>query len=126
MTPTEAAKILAEFNRWRRGEPPYDWNDDPKKRKELPFTPMQIGEAIDTAENVMKGENEMNNETLDDILASMRDGSIYGEDIGVCLHDLADRIEAAVMRERDEDRRLSAIAESDEAFARCARCDRPS
>lgn len=125
MTPTEAAKILAEFNKWRRGEPPYDWSADPTKRKELPFTPMQIGEAIDTAENVMKGENEMNNKTLDDILASMRDGSIYGEDSGVCLRDLADRIEAAVMRERDEDRRLSAIAESDEAFARCARCDRP-
>ena len=49
MTPTEAAKILAEFNHWRRGEPPYDWSDDPKKRKELPYTPQQIGEAIDVA-----------------------------------------------------------------------------
>jgi hypothetical protein len=41
------------------------------------------------------------------------------------VHELADRIEAAAERERDEDRQLSAIAESDEAFARCARCDRP-
>lgn len=38
---------------------------------------------------------------------------------------LLDRIEAAAERERDEDRLLSAIAESDEAFARCARCNRP-
>jgi hypothetical protein len=38
---------------------------------------------------------------------------------------LADKVEAAAERERDEDRQLAAIAESDEAFARCARCDRP-
>ena len=37
----------------------------------------------------------------------------------------ADRIEAAAEREREKDRQLAAIAESDEAFARCARCDRP-
>lgn len=41
------------------------------------------------------------------------------------LRILLDRIEAAAERERDEDRQLAAIAESDEAFARCARCDRP-
>lgn len=54
MTTTEAAKILAEFNKWRRGEPPYNWSDDPKKRKELPYTPKQIGEAIDVAVEAMK------------------------------------------------------------------------
>lgn len=55
MTTTEAAKILAEFNHWRRGEPPYDWSDDPAKRKELPYTPTQIGEAIDAAVEAMLG-----------------------------------------------------------------------
>ena len=58
MTPAEAAKILVEFNRWRRGDPPYDWSADPAKRKELPYTPRQIGEAIDIAVQAMKGENE--------------------------------------------------------------------
>ena len=58
MTPTEAAKILAEFNRWRRGEPPYDWSDDPANRKDLPYTPKQIGEAIDIAVQAMKGETK--------------------------------------------------------------------
>ena len=63
MTPAEAAKILAEFNKWRRGDPPYDWIDDPAKRKKLTYTPKQIGEAIDIAVRAMKGENQMNNET---------------------------------------------------------------
>lgn len=54
MTPIEAAKILAEFNRWRRGEPPYDWSDDPTKRKKLQYTPQQIGKAIDVAVATMK------------------------------------------------------------------------
>lgn len=47
------------------------------------------------------------------------------KDDDVYLVQLAGRIEAAAKRERDEDRQLAAIAESDEAFARCARCDRP-
>ena len=68
-------------------------------------------------------------ETLDAILAEMRDGRSFrldGADVPWCLLlNLADRIEAAAERERDEDRQLAAIAESDESFARCARCDRP-
>lgn len=68
-------------------------------------------------------------ETLAAILAEMRDERIIrlkGADVTRCLLlNLADRIEAAAARERDEDRQLAAIAESDEAFARCARCDRP-
>ena len=72
-------------------------------------------------------------ETLAAILAEMRgnefddphldaDGIIGARRLA---RDWADRIEAAAARERDEDRQLAAIAESDEAFARCARCDRP-
>ena len=76
------------------------------------------------------------NEKLADILAEMRaaakstdlfDGEEVGEPLirGTKVEEWADRIEAAAERERDEDRQLAAIAESDEAFARCARCDRP-
>ena len=64
-------------------------------------------------------------ETIADILAEMRrEERPYGIS-NDRLRSYADRIEAAVERERDEDRQLAAIAESDEAFARCARCDRP-
>jgi hypothetical protein len=66
-------------------------------------------------------------ETLSAILAEMREISVtdWANLTPRLVHELADRIEAAAERERDEDRQLSAIAESDEAFARCARCDRP-
>jgi hypothetical protein len=71
-------------------------------------------------------------EPLAAVLAEMRDFADHraadagGERPGIeLLRSYADRIEAAAERERDEDRQLAAIAESDEAFARCARCDRP-
>lgn len=62
-------------------------------------------------------------DTVASIIAEMRD--TWTDTPPSALSDLADRIEAAAARERDEDRQLAAIAESDEAFARCARCDRP-
>jgi len=69
-------------------------------------------------------------ETLDAILADFRKFALRAaeEDKTISPESvllLADKVEAAAERERDEDRQLSAIAESDEAFARCARCDRP-
>lgn len=71
-------------------------------------------------------------EPLAAILAEMRDLADHrAADAGgerpviELLRSYADRIEAAAERERDEDRQLAAIAESDESFARCARCDRP-
>ena len=65
-------------------------------------------------------------ETLSEILAEMRDPPHKWEGFSRAdLARLADRVEAAAERERDEDRHLAAIAESDESFARCARCDRP-
>lgn len=39
-----AIRILSEFNRWRRGEPPYDEPGAP-----FTNTPAEIGEAIDVA-----------------------------------------------------------------------------
>lgn len=68
-------------------------------------------------------------ETIDAILAEMRSARNAESDMTLVQTDWltqwADRIEAAAERERNEDRQLAAIAESDEAFARCARCDRP-
>lgn len=64
-------------------------------------------------------------ETLAAILAEMRNGYPF-EWSRAQVDSWLDRIEAAAERERDEDRQLAAIAESDEAFARCARCDRPA
>ena len=49
MTPKEALEILLEFNKWRRAQGDYAWNEDPTKNKPYPFKPSQIGEAIDVA-----------------------------------------------------------------------------
>ena len=53
MTPKEALEILLEFNEWRRSQGKYAWNEDPAKNKQLPFTPKEVGEAIDTACSLM-------------------------------------------------------------------------
>ena len=44
-----AYRILAKFQRWRRGEGEFAWSDDPAKHKPMPYTPKKIGVAIDTA-----------------------------------------------------------------------------
>lgn len=41
--------VLEEFNRYRRGEGEYMWNEDPSKNKPLSISPRMIGEAIDYA-----------------------------------------------------------------------------
>lgn len=46
--------VLEDFNRWRRGEPPYDWNEDPSKRVEPPWSPKEVGAAIDVAAGVVR------------------------------------------------------------------------
>lgn len=51
--PREALKMLKEFNKWRRAEGEYEWNEDPTKNKNLPFTPKDIGIALDTAIDLM-------------------------------------------------------------------------
>lgn len=62
-------------------------------------------------------------ETLDAFVAQMRRWDKEG--IFVNAGYVANCVETAAERERDETRQLAAIAESDESFARCARCDRP-
>lgn len=41
--------VLVEFNKWRRSLPPYEWNEDPSKQKEFPYSPKEVGVAIDEA-----------------------------------------------------------------------------
>ena len=50
----ELIKVLTEFNKWRRGEPPYEWNDDPAKQMELQYSAKEIGVVIDEAINMLK------------------------------------------------------------------------
>lgn len=45
---------LAEFNRWRRGQGKYAWNEDPSKNAELPFTAEHLGKVIDRAVELLK------------------------------------------------------------------------
>lgn len=57
MTTAEAIDVLTEFNRWRRGEGKYAWNEDPAKNAECPYSPKAIGQAIDIAINEMNKGN---------------------------------------------------------------------
>ena len=49
--------ILEEFNRYRRGQGEYEWNEDPSKNKNLSISPAEIGKAIDYAVKYM-GEHQ--------------------------------------------------------------------
>ena len=53
MTTAEAYEILAEFQKWRRGEPPYDWHDIPAENRALPYSGEIIGNALDVALEVL-------------------------------------------------------------------------
>lgn len=54
MKAEEVANVLAEFNTWRRGLPPYEWNDDPSNQKELQYSAKELGIAIDAAVDMLK------------------------------------------------------------------------
>lgn len=41
---TKVAEWLAEYNKWRRSEPPYAWGGD-----KMPFTPRELGDIINRA-----------------------------------------------------------------------------
>ena len=54
MSIEEVVHILSEFNTWRRGLPPYEWNEDPSKQKELQYSAKEIGVAIDEAVDMLR------------------------------------------------------------------------
>ena len=49
MTEKEALKVLVEHQKWRRGEEPYGWSEDPVAVKPMPYSPKEVGEALDIA-----------------------------------------------------------------------------
>jgi len=65
----EVVHILSEFNNWRRGLPPYEWNEDPSKQKELQYSAKEIGFAIDAAVDMLRqsaGTAESANNTVNE------------------------------------------------------------
>lgn len=63
MSVEEALKVLIEFNKWRRGYVPYGWSEEPEKNLQMPYTPTDIGKALDVAISVL---GEKTNEAIFD------------------------------------------------------------
>lgn len=51
--------ILTEFNKWRRGLPPYEWSEDPSTQNDLLYSTRDIGLAIDEALNMLRQAADM-------------------------------------------------------------------
>lgn len=50
----QALTILTEMQKWRRAQPPYDYDgDDPMKYRGEPYDPKTYGEALDHAIKVL-------------------------------------------------------------------------
>ena len=48
-----AAEMLTEWQKWRRGKPPYD-GDTPETYNKMPYSPNEIGIALDYAIEILK------------------------------------------------------------------------
>ena len=48
-----AAEMLEEWQKWRRGKPPYD-GDTPETYNKMPYSPKEIGIALDYAIEILK------------------------------------------------------------------------
>lgn len=59
MTKEEALEVLREFNLWRRGEGKYKWSETPSENEPLPYTPKEVGKALDVAIAVLKKDVEL-------------------------------------------------------------------
>jgi hypothetical protein len=51
MSAAKVAKQLQEYQKYRRGEPPYDYGITPHRQ---PFTPYELGAIIDRAVELLK------------------------------------------------------------------------
>ena len=49
MTPKEAYEVLREFQMWRRAEGKYKWIETPAENEPLPYSPREVGVALDVA-----------------------------------------------------------------------------
>lgn len=52
MSAAKIAKYLVEYQKWRRGEPPYDYVVIPSHRQ--PFSAKELGAIIDRAVELLK------------------------------------------------------------------------
>ena len=58
MTKKKALEVLREFQMWRRCEGKYKWSETPSENETLPYTPKEIGFALDVAFDTLKKEVE--------------------------------------------------------------------
>jgi len=48
-SPKEVARLLQEYQDWRKGVGKYAWNPDPEKNESIPFTPQQLTQIEEAA-----------------------------------------------------------------------------
>lgn len=63
MSAAKVAKCLQEYQKWRRGEPPYAYGSD-----NHPFTPCELGDIINRAIELLNGQKSMLEQIKFDIL----------------------------------------------------------
>lgn len=52
---TKVAEWLTEYNKWRRGEPPYAWGGN-----KMPFMPSELGAIITRAVELLNKKGDSN------------------------------------------------------------------
>lgn len=52
---TKVAEWLTEYNKWRRGEPPYAWGGN-----KMPFVPSELGAIITRAVELLNKKGDSN------------------------------------------------------------------
>lgn len=65
MSAAKVARQLQEFQKYRRGEPPYDYGVVPHRQ---PFTPYELGAIIDRAVELLNGQKSKIEQIKLDIL----------------------------------------------------------
>ena len=59
MTNREAHDILAEHQKWRRGEGKYEWHEEPSENAPMPYSAKLVGEALDKAMQALDAVAEL-------------------------------------------------------------------
>lgn len=59
MTNEKALEVLREFQMWRRGEGKYKWSETPSENETPPYSPGEVGIALDIAIATLKKEVEI-------------------------------------------------------------------
>lgn len=67
MDRNKVIEVLEEFNEWRRGSGPYAWSEDPSKSRQFPYSPHEIGVAIDRAVEMLRRLSEIHGVMSEDV-----------------------------------------------------------